>query len=663
MTTDSAQAAAPQETRPTLNRGLRNMKIWMKLTIGLGTLAALTILVVLISYLASAGATQKISRTDDLRVPAALASQRAQTDLLRMLAATQAYLVLGEQEYRGTYGASADAMNNDLAKLDGLSDDFDAADKARLAQLKTTFGEWTKLPNQLFDLRDNQLDREPAYKILATDGLLLAGTVLIDTNKLIDQQSVRSPSADNTARLGDMARFQGTFAAMLSGLRGYVTTRNRTFRGEFQANLDANNLAWDTLYSHRASLTPEQQATLEEMSAKRVAFLKLPDQIFSILESDRWRQDLYLFKTQAVPLAGQMATLLDQITADQQSLLQSELTAGRVELANARWATLAAGLLAIILGLATVIRLRDDIGGPIVRLTRVAEQVRSGDLAAQAAVESGDEVGTLAETFNRMTRQLRRTLLQTRREKKRADDLLTVVIPIGIQLSAEKDLDRLLENIVIQTKTFCHANGGVLYLRNAEGHLQPIVLRDDRLQLALGGTTGQPIPYESIPLDDPMHSLAVRAAWFGTTVNVPDAVPAGATNYISPAFADDPYANNTSFLGLPLKSSQGQVMGLLQLTGALDPDTGQIVPFDSQLQQMMESFSSLAAAALEAYLREQGLQQQIQQLRIEIDEVKRQKQVSEIVETDFFQNLQSKARVLRERSQQPKPQESGDAPA
>jgi CHASE3 domain sensor protein/GAF domain-containing protein len=533
MNANSAQPATPHETNPPPSGGLRSMKIGMKLALSLGTLAALTILVVLISYLASADATQKISRADDQLFPALLASQDAETDLLHMLDAMQAYLVLGEQGYRDSYRAAADAMNNDLARMDATSDALDAADKERLAQLKTSFDQWNKLPDRIFGLRDSQLDREPAYN---------------------------------------------------------------------------------------------------------------------------------LFKTQALPWADQMATLLAQMNADRRTVLQSEIKQGRVKLNELLWVTLASGVLAIVFGLAMLVFLRGNIGGPIVRLTHVAEQIRSGDLAAEATVESGDEIGTLARSFNRMTRQLRRTLLLTRREQKRADDLLTVVIPIGIQLSAEKELNPLLENIVIQAKSFCHADCGILYLRNADGQLQPIVVRDDLAQLALGGTTGQPIPYDPIPLDDPMRSLAVRAAWFGNSVNVPDAVPADDTNFISPAFAEDPYANNTSFLALPLKSSKGQVMGVLQLTGAQDPDTGQIVPFDSHLQQLMESFSSLAAAALEAYLREQGLQQQIQQLRIEIDEVKRQQQVKEIVETDFFQNLQSKARALRERSQQPRPQESGDVP-
>jgi hypothetical protein len=86
----------------------------------------------------------------------------------------------------------------------------------------------------------------------------------------------------------------------------------------------------------------------------------------------------------------------------------------------------------------------------------------------------------------------------------------------------------------------------------------------------------------------------------------------------------------------------------MQLIDAHD-ENGKVVPFDANLQQMMESFSSLAVAALEAYIREQSLRAEIQQLRVEIDQAKRQKQVSEIVESEGFRTLQTKAQELRAR--------------
>jgi hypothetical protein len=49
--------------------------------------------------------------------------------------------------------------------------------------------------------------------------------------------------------------------------------------------------------------------------------------------------------------------------------------------------------------------------------------------------------------------------------------------------------------------------------------------------------------------------------------------------------------------------------------------------------------------------REQILRRQVEELKIEIDEAKRQKQVNEIVESDFFQNVQARAQAMRQRRQ------------
>jgi methyl-accepting chemotaxis protein len=55
------------------------------------------------------------------------------------------------------------------------------------------------------------------------------------------------------------------------------------------------------------------------------------------------------------------------------------------------------------------------------------------------------------------------------------------------------------------------------------------------------------------------------------------------------------------------------------------------------------------------YQREQTLKQQVARLKIEIDEVKQKEGVQEIVETDFFQQLQSRANDLRAERKSNKP--------
>jgi nitrogen fixation/metabolism regulation signal transduction histidine kinase len=209
-----------------------------------------------------------------------------------------------------------------------------------------------------------------------------------------------------------MATFQSSFIAMVSGLRGYVATGQDGLKFEYTSNSQANDGAWERLNNQTTQLDERQQTRLANIATARDQFLALPDQMFAALEGEHAREDLYLFRTEAVPVSRVMLQLLEDLTGSQQQLLQSDIVDGSDSLSRARWQTIAGGLLALIAATALAILLRNQIVGPIERLTGVADQIRSGDLSARARVESRDEVGTLAETFNRMAERLNQTLAE-----------------------------------------------------------------------------------------------------------------------------------------------------------------------------------------------------------------------------------------------------------
>src|ERR1041384_4202399 len=65
---------------------------------------------------------------------------------------------------------------------------------------------------------------------------------------------------------------------------------------------------------------------------------------------------------------------------------------------------------------------------------------------------------------------------------------------IGIALSQERDIDKLLETILIAAKNLTRADGGTLY-RLVDGKLQFEIVRTDSLSIAMGGTSGNPVPF------------------------------------------------------------------------------------------------------------------------------------------------------------------------
>ncbi len=82
--------------------------------------------------------------------------------------------------------------------------------------------------------------------------------------------------------------------------------------------------------------------------------------------------------------------------------------------------------------------------------------------------------------------------------------------------------------------------------------------------------------------------------------------------------------------------------------GEFDPATiEQVAARSDALGQLARVFQRMAR---EVYAREQRLKQEVRQLRIEIDERRTARQVAEITETDYFQDLQRKVDTLRLRA-------------
>jgi len=175
---------------------------------------------------------------------------------------------------------------------------------------------------------------------------------------------------------------------------------------------------------------------------------------------------------------------------------------------------------------------------------------------------------------------------------------------IGASLSAERDINRLLENILTAAKIITRADGGTLYRVADDKTLRFEIVRTTSLEYYLGGTTGKPVPFYPIHLMDkdgkPNHSMvAAYAALTGKTVNIPDAYTAEGFDFSGTRNFDKKTGyRSKSFLTVPMKNHENEIIGVLQLINAADPRGGGIVPFSPSDQRLAESLASQAAIAL-----------------------------------------------------------------
>ncbi len=177
---------------------------------------------------------------------------------------------------------------------------------------------------------------------------------------------------------------------------------------------------------------------------------------------------------------------------------------------------------------------------------------------------------------------------------------------IGASLSNERNLSRLLENILIAAKNITRADGGTLYqLTDDDKSLRFEIMRTDSLGIALGGTTGNPIKLPNLQLrneagEPNLALVATYAAIQGTTVNIPDVYSDADQFDFSGTHKFDQMTGyrSQSFLTVPMKNHENVVIGVLQLINATDPATGTTVPFSVADQGLAESLASQAAVAL-----------------------------------------------------------------
>lgn len=179
------------------------------------------------------------------------------------------------------------------------------------------------------------------------------------------------------------------------------------------------------------------------------------------------------------------------------------------------------------------------------------------------------------------------------------------LIELGIALSAERNYSRLLEKILIGAKELTYADGGTLYLVSEDGReLNFTIMRNDTLGIALGGTTGAPIPFAPVHLREPdgtpnYKNVVAAAAVTGETINLADAYNAPGFDFSGPrAFDARTGYRSQSFLTVPLKNHDAEVVGILQLINARAAD-GRTIPFSAELVPLIEALASQAAVALD----------------------------------------------------------------
>ena len=174
---------------------------------------------------------------------------------------------------------------------------------------------------------------------------------------------------------------------------------------------------------------------------------------------------------------------------------------------------------------------------------------------------------------------------------------------IGIALSTESNTNKLFEMILEEAKSITNADGRTLYTKDDDGNLKFEILRNDSMKTIMGGTSNVDIPFDPVKLwlgdSTPNQSnVSAYVALTGETVNIEDAYAEEGFDFSGTKTYDSKTGyHSKSFLTVPLKNHENEIIGVMQLINARD-ESGEVISFDHDMQEQVESLASQGAVAL-----------------------------------------------------------------
>ncbi|MDA3958262.1 HD domain-containing phosphohydrolase [Oceanispirochaeta sp.] len=223
-------------------------------------------------------------------------------------------------------------------------------------------------------------------------------------------------------------------------------------------------------------------------------------------------------------------------------------------------------------------------------------------------LDTDDEFSLLSGTYN----DLRMKLTEANHELKSRVDFLResesgykAFAEVGLALSTERDVNKLMELILDEAENLTKADGGTLYLYDPEkNQLDFSIMHNETMNLRLGGSRGAPISLPSVPLSrngkPNTSNVSSYAAVTGEVINISNVYEAGDDFDFSGVVEYDRLNNyrSQSMLVIPMKHMSGELIGVIQLINARNHDLSEVQNFSVFSESLIISLASQAAVAL-----------------------------------------------------------------
>ncbi|MCH2210816.1 MAG: response regulator [Fuerstiella sp.] len=359
-------------------------------------------------------------RLAELRGPTAQTSARALAGVERSLASLRGWILVGDESLReGRQRAWDEDIEPAIEELQQLNRYWvRSRDRDHLAEIIVTLRDLKEAQWWIEDTA-RRPGNEPARVILDLDvrgpaeDIFTAITGMIDLEKDLDHEPGRK-------------KLLGLFADLRAGityseirLSRYVASGEEGEIDIFRQRLQAVNRHRTGVDSRIELLTADQRELWMLVTDELPAFGQLAENVITARLAADHNVANYLLKTDAIPLAEHVTSLLRDLSADQKRLMQQDASLV-IKILN--W-TIGTGV-AMVAALALAAFFVSDysarrLSEPIVRLAHASTDLAEGRLRDDILIRGNNELAYLTSSFNSMRRRVEKNVQAAKDSEKR----------------------------------------------------------------------------------------------------------------------------------------------------------------------------------------------------------------------------------------------------
>jgi methyl-accepting chemotaxis protein len=389
---------------------LKDLSIGKKVGLGFGVITLILMGVVLLTIQQVRTMEIITKRVVDLRTPTAHASLMMLNGINHSLASLRGWIILGDIKFKEERAqAWLEQINPSLKAMHQLAPGWtDTENKTRLEKIEKEIDSLKKFQKKVEDIAKTP-ENYPARKILFDEAEPLEKSIVALVSEMIALEMKNKSTQERKHLVEILANIETSTSLSLERADEFLLSGKQEFKKESQENWRKTIKQLNELKKNKARLTKAQLKDFNKLEGSLNKLEPLLKDIIRIRSGEQWNIASHWLGTQAAPVAFQIKEILNEMTTVQEQLLEND-----VEEISSKTHFLIVLLVALFISVALIsgvlsANISRSVSEPLVEICKLADELAHGNFKEQRLpVNSGNELGTLSQSFNQLLDRLQK---------------------------------------------------------------------------------------------------------------------------------------------------------------------------------------------------------------------------------------------------------------